>query len=92
MSFLLQFQPPLLSLHKLKQLPSGLNTLPPTPPYELCIAFPATLHGDPRSLCGGVSGNPLGVIGGVGEDRQEPRRLVAVQGSEEPLCSECYPF
>ena len=34
MSFLLQFQLPLLSLHKLKQFPSGLNTLSPTPPYE----------------------------------------------------------
>ena len=35
MSFLLQFQLPLLSLHKLKQLPSGPDTLSPTPPYEV---------------------------------------------------------
>ena len=35
MSFLLQFQLPLLSLHKLKQLPSCLDTLSPTPPYEV---------------------------------------------------------
>ena len=35
MAFLLQFQLPLLSLHKLKQLPSGLDTLSPTPPYEV---------------------------------------------------------
>ena len=35
MSFLLQFQLPLLILHKLKQLPSGLDTLPPTPSHEV---------------------------------------------------------
>ena len=41
MSFLLQFQLPLLSLHKLIQLPSGPGTLSPTPPYE----FPLPLGG-----------------------------------------------
>jgi hypothetical protein len=40
-SFLLQFQLPLLSLHKLIQLPSGPGTLSPTPPYE----FPLPLGG-----------------------------------------------
>ena len=35
MSFLLHFQLPLLSLHKLKHLPSGPDTLSPTPPYEV---------------------------------------------------------
>ena len=35
MAFLLQFQLPLLSLHKLKHLPSGPDTLSPTPPYEV---------------------------------------------------------
>jgi hypothetical protein len=35
LSFLLQFQFPLLSLHKLKHLPSGPDTLSPTPPYEV---------------------------------------------------------
>ena len=35
MSFLLRFQLPLLSLHKLKHLPSGPDTLSPTPPYEV---------------------------------------------------------
>ena len=41
MSFLLQFQLPLRSLHKLIQLPSGPGTLSPTPPYE----FPLPLGG-----------------------------------------------
>ena len=35
MSFLLQFQLPLLSLRKLKHLPSGPDMLSPTPPYEV---------------------------------------------------------
>ena len=46
MSFLLQFQLPLLSLHKLKQLPSGLDALSPTPPYEI----PPPLGGNRASV------------------------------------------
>jgi hypothetical protein len=69
-------------------LPEGL-LVKPYP--KVRVAFPSALQGDPGGLRGGVGGNPTGALGGVGKDRQEPRRLFAVEGFEELLCfSECY--